>query len=73
MRYEYATTYGDLYRGAVYDRGMYDNRPVENERLPDAPTEPDGDGWEFLGGTASTKLLYWFWRRPQKQAKKGQR
>jgi hypothetical protein len=59
MGFEYATTFGNLvqfYEGEV-------------ESHPSEPTEPDGAGWEFVGATASTRWLYFFWRRPRVAAK----
>lgn len=28
------------------------------------PVEPDGQGWVFIGSTASDDMLLWFWKRP---------
>jgi hypothetical protein len=52
MKYEYATTWGlpELHYG-------------DRISPPDAPEEPDGDGWELVNGCASSSALYWFWRR----------
>lgn len=48
MKYEYKTTCGSL--------SYSDNEP-------DDPVEPEGGGWELIGFTASSKMLYWAWRR----------
>ena len=53
MTYEYATTYGALAR-------FYED---EEDTPPDAPKEPDGNGWELVCMTSSS-CLYWSWRRP---------
>lgn len=63
MKYEYKTTYGELYRPAYYNSVEDGHDP---ETPPSNPVQPDGDGWEMVGFTASTAKLYWSWRRPKK-------
>jgi hypothetical protein len=50
MKYEYKTTHGELYN-------------AEDAIEPDSPKPPPGGDWEFINGTASSRRLYFFWRR----------
>lgn len=58
-QFEYKTTYGDLFH-SNYDH----QEDIHTETPPDNPVPPEGTGWELVGFTASTKKLYWCWRRP---------
>jgi len=66
MKFEYRTTHGELFKS------MYDHHEdIYSETPPDHPISPEGTGWEMVGFTASTKKLYWAWRRPIRAKKRG--
>ena len=51
--FEYATTCG---KGAAWFEG-------EISGTPEDPSEPPGDGWEFVAMAADRQIIYWTWRR----------
>lgn len=63
--YEYKTTYGNLFQGAVYDGSGC----IEESQEPDDPIQPKGKGWELLHTAASRHKLYWTWRRKKPRAR----
>lgn len=65
-QYEYVTTWGRLQKCYAWGSAS-DEVDVEP---PDNPVVPKGDGWEMCGATASSRLLYWFWKRPKPTRKK---